>query len=347
MGKILAFSFTFMIGICGYYIFKFLKIPNPSLLGAIFATGILNITGYYPEFHVWLVSFAANVVIGMMLGRQIDRNFLKRVRELFIPVISTAAGMVILSLVCGMTFFKLALVSMRTALIASSAGGIAEMMVFGLSVGADIPVIATVQIFRVVIFLTLIPFISFFDKKSKNRNILEKINTELKEPVLFRGKDYIPLIVISLIGATLAHHCHIPAGAMIGAMLASGIFAILIKRTYSYTPNLGVVAQIGLGVVIGNSITPNVILQLRFVLLPTIVTTIVMLLCCIAIALILQRVTGWSITTCLLCAAPAGLSQIAVYSEEIGADSFTTAVFHTVRLTTIVLVYPWIILIVS
>lgn len=347
MEKLLAFSFTFMIGACGYYILKFLKIPNPSLLGAIFATGVLNITGYYPEFPVWPVSFAANVLIGMMLGRQIDIYFFKRVGELFIPVISTAVGMVVLSIICGMTYFKLASVSMKTALIASSAGGIAEMMIFGLSVNADIPVVATVQIFRVIVFLTLIPFIPFFDKKSNNRNRSDRINMGLADTLFFRGKDYILLTLVSIIGAVITDNCHVPAGAMIGAMLASGIFAIMIKRTYSYAAELCIVAQIGLGVVIGYSITPKVLLQLRFVFLPTIATTVVMLLCCIVIALALKRVTRWSITTCLLCAAPAGLSQIAVYAEEIGADSFTTSVFHTVRLATIVLVYPWIIIMMS
>ena len=336
-----------MVGVCGYYISKFLRIPNPSLLGAMFATGILNICGYYPEFPAWPVSFAANVVIGMMLGRQIDRNFIQKVRELLIPVFSTAIGMVALSLICGMTFYKLAPVSMKTALISSSAGGIAEMMIFGLSVNADIPVVATVQIFRVVVFLTLIPFIPFFDRRKNRKNGMVTNNIGLANTIFFRKKDYIPLAIISVIGAAIAYHCHIPAGAMIGAMLASGTFAILIKRTYSYPVNLRVLAQIGLGVVMGYSITPNVVFKLRSVLLPTVATTVVMLICCIVIALILQRVTGWSLTTCLLCTTPAGLSQIVVYAEEIGADSFTTSVFHAVRLTTIVLVYPWIILLVS
>ncbi len=55
-------------------------------------------------------------------------------------------------------------------------------------------------------------------------------------------------------------------------------------------------------------------------------------------------VSGWDILTCLLCTAPAGLSQITVFAEEIGADSFTASVFHTVRILSIVSIYPWLVL---
>jgi uncharacterized membrane protein AbrB (regulator of aidB expression) len=42
--------------------------------------------------------------------------------------------------------------------------------------------------------------------------------------------------------------------------------------------------------------------------------------------------------------APAGLSQIGAFTEEVGADPFTASVFHTARIVGIVSLYPWIVL---
>jgi uncharacterized membrane protein AbrB (regulator of aidB expression) len=50
------------------------------------------------------------------------------------------------------------------------------------------------------------------------------------------------------------------------------------------------------------------------------------------------------LTLCLLCTAPAGLSQITVYADEIGVDSFVATAFHTVRILSIVAIYPMIFL---
>jgi len=131
---------------------------------------------------------------------------------------------------------------------------------------------------------------------------------------------------------------------MLGAMLASGCFAIFLKRSYCYDTRLRIAAQIGLGVVMGQRMTYAVVSQLGQILVPALATTAVMLVGCIALAFLLRKLSGWDILTCLLCTAPAGLSQITVFAEEIGADSFTASVFHTVRILSIVSIYPWIVL---
>jgi len=128
------------------------------------------------------------------------------------------------------------------------------------------------------------------------------------------------------------------------ALLTSGCFALLLKMSYCYGTRLRIAAQIGLGVVMGQRMTYAVVSQLGQILVPALATTAVMLVGCIALAFLLHKLSGWDILTCLLCTAPAGLSQITVFAEEIGADSFTASVFHTVRILSIVSIYPWLVL---
>lgn len=344
MYQFFGFLVTYAVGFAGYLLFKKLRIPTPALLGAIFATAAMNIAGFYPSFPLWPVSYAANVAIGIIIGRQIDRNTLSKMKELLPYVFGFAVGLIALSLFCGGIFYKLTDVSLKTALIASTAGGITEMMIFGMSIEADLAVIACVQLFRIIAALVVIPYIVRFaahritplgqDSQTSGRLIFER----------FTRIDYIFLVLCAATGAALGLYLNIPAGGMLGAMLASGAYAIFISKQYSYDIRLRYIAQIGLGLVMGQRMTYEMVAQLRWVLLPTIATTAVMLAGCVALAFLLHKLSGWDILTCLLCTSPAGLSQIAIYAEEVGADAFTASIFHTVRILSIVITFPWIVL---
>lgn len=343
MEQLFGLLLVFTVGTLGFLLFKIARVPNPALLGAMFTTGVLNITGLYPSLTLWPISFTANVVIGILLGRQIDRNFLKKVKDVSLYVILMAAGLIVLSLICGFTFYKLTDVSLKTSLVATSAGGITEMLIFGMSIDADLPIVACLQLFRVVIFLTLIPFISTIGKGKispmHHHDIKNKYTT-----ACFNIHDYFLMIMFAFVGGGIAVYMDIPTGAMLGAMLSAGFFSVIVKKTYCYDTKIRMAAQIGLGVVMGQRMTYSIVTQLSSILLPALATTAVMLVGCVFLAYLLHKISGWDMLTCLLCAAPAGLSQITVFAEEIGADSFTASLFHTVRIVSIVTIYPWIVL---
>lgn len=344
LGELVGFIMTFGVGGAGFLLFKKLGIPNPALLGAIFSTGLLNITGHYPYFSTGYVAFAANAVIGVMLGRQIDRNILRRMKELFFYVFSVGTGMIFLSLVSGYALYWMTGLPLETALIASSAGGITEMVAFGLSVDADVATVAFVQLFRVVTFLAIISYFPALAGKKQNHYSERRKILVLPSQQQFALRHYFVLAAAASGGAVLANAIHIPAGPMLGALAASGCCVLLLGRVYAFDTRLRYAAQICLGLVMGQKMTPDVAAQLGKLFLPAAATTLVMLLGSVALAFALYKTSRWDLTTCLLCTSPAGLSQITVFAEEIGVDSFTAAVFHTVRILGIVSIYPWIVL---
>jgi membrane AbrB-like protein len=131
---------------------------------------------------------------------------------------------------------------------------------------------------------------------------------------------------------------------MLGAMLASGAFALSINKKYGFNVQLRNIAQIGLGLAMGQRISPNFTALLGSLLVPALAVTALMLAGSTLLAFVLYKTTDLDITTCLLCSAPAGLSQIGAFAEEIGADPFTASVFHTARIIGIVALYPWVVM---
>ncbi|MDR1482516.1 MAG: AbrB family transcriptional regulator [Synergistaceae bacterium] len=343
-----AFCLVYALGSVGFVVFKFLRIPNPALLGSMFATGALNIAGYYPRLSTRLISFIANAMIGVMIARQIDGTVLRHMRTLFRSVLIQTIGMLALSLACGGAMYAICgtaaggKISLSTALISGAAGGITEMTVFGMSVNADVAVIALIQLFRVVTALTLIPYLSIIGEKMGGRK-KNKTSSDRALPKFSRG-DYALLALCSMTGAVIGFWLKVPTGTMLGAMIASGAVAISINKRYGFDVKLRYIAQIGLGLAMGQRISPDFTALLGSLLIPALIITALMLVGSTLLAILLYKTTDFDLTTCLLCSAPAGLSQIGAFAEEIGADPFTASVFHTARIVGIVTIYPWIVL---
>lgn len=347
MHPFFAFCLTFFVGTIGFAVFRLCRVPNPAMLGSMFATGVLNVAGYYPDFATGFVSFGANLLIGVMIGRQIDRGVFSRVVQLGKPIVVQMIGIYGLSLACGYGLYVMGHgeITLATALISGAAGGITEMIIFGMSINEDVAVIAFVQLFRVVISLSIIPYVAMAcERFGYGVNTSDKEKSEQIKMAMYRRQDYIPLALAALSGSFIGVYLNIPSGGLIGAMLACGAVSLVINRYYKFPAGIRYFAQICLGLVLGQRMTPEIVGQLGDLFLPALTTTIIMLVGCTLLAFLLRHNTGWDMLTCLLCSAPAGLSQITVFADEIGVDSFLASVFHTVRIIGIVALYPVILM---
>jgi membrane AbrB-like protein len=334
---------TFAAGYAGFLLFRYSKLPNPALLGSMFMTGLMNVAGYYPVFPTAGISFTSNVLIGVMLGRQITRGIFSKIYSMAGYVLLQVTGILMLSLTVGYVLYKMTGLPIATALLSGSAGGIAEMSAFGLSINANAVIIALIQLFRVVIFLSLIPYLSLRAQKAGLGTPVQAEKKDRPDMAFFLRKDYVLLTPVAFLGAWLLTALNVPTGALIGAMIACGAFSIYLGKAYRYDMNLRSLAQVGLGLVMGQRMTDETFILLGRLFLPVLVATTVMLTGCIAMAFLLHKTSGWNLVLCLLCSAPAGVSQITSFADEIGVDSFTVSVFHSVRIVSIVCLYPWII----
>lgn len=342
--QILGFCMALGAGCAGFLLFRLIRFPAAAVLGSMAATGALNVYGLIPHFNAAPVSFVCSVGIGLILGRQINRKVLGRVKSLLRPVLVQVGCMLLLSLACGYIFYLLAAgrgISLGTALVSSTAGGLTEMLVFGLSIGGDVGVIAFVQLFRIVTFLTLIPYSAKLARKLGDRR--ESVqNAAASNLADYSRRDYLLLVPMVFAGGYLGLRLHIPAGAMLGSMLFAGLLSVMLNKKYNNKSAVRALAQIGLGLVMGQRVDAEILSRLAALFLPVLGVSAVMLAGCVLLAFVQYKTTKYDLTTCLMCSAPAGMSQIALYAEETGTDVFTVSIFHTARLVSIVIIYPWL-----
>ena len=343
MENIYRFFFVFFVGFLGFLISRRLKIPTPAIIGSIFATGILNAAGYYPEIKMEKFSLLVKIATGVMLGKEINRSFFRHIKNIAAYVLLFTAGMFAASVATGYTIYYLSDVSLATALVGGASGGIIGMVTFGMSIRADAVPILFMQIFRLILAVTLYPWIALLVGKAvPGKTTKPRLQSSAED--LFSWKyDYVFLMGTAFLGAWLFDTLEVPNGIIIGPMLLCGLLSVCIRKTYKFSPKVRYTVQIALGVIMGQSVTPDVAGELHRLIFPALVSSVVMLAGSMLLAAILYKITSMDVVTCILCTSPVGLSQIVFISDEMGADGLTTSIFQICRVLSIITFYPWIV----
>ena len=340
-----------LAGVCcaGFVVLRFLRFPTPAFLGALTAAGALNYFYLYPvDLSLVTVSFLAKVGLGVTLGRRFDRTVILALRELPVPALVTAVWMMGASLLSGFVLHAWSDLPLNTALIGSAAGGVMEMAVFAMALGANAVTVTFIQLFRLIVSVMVIPWIARGWSRHLRTQGLPVGNRTAPTPVYgtqgrFNAGLYALMAAAALTGGWCFEHLGVPAGAMIGSMAGAALVVAPSGRACPVTPHLGSLCQMALGAVMARSMTHDIIVALGELFLPLFLPTVTLMLLCLTLSFVLNRLAGWDSVTCLLATMPAGLMQVVPLAEEVGADVVKVAMMHTVRLISIIVFLPWII----
>jgi uncharacterized protein len=141
-------------------------------------------------------------------------------------------------------------------------------------------------------------------------------------------------------GGCLFSWLQFPAAGVMGSILAvagARIGGIQLRRP---PDDLRTVAQLGIGILIGTTFNPQTAVQLAHNFLPVIGTAVALVGSGLVLSRALQHTLGLDTQTALLACSPAGLSQMAALSEELGSQTFIVSIFQLTRMLTVVLVLP-------
>jgi len=150
------------------------------------------------------------------------------------------------------------------------------------------------------------------------------------------------LIAGSIFGA-LALKTGIPAAPLAGALIGASILSISGKVDIAEWPiGTRTILEIGIGTVIGTSLTKDSIVDLQTLWKPAILITFTLVMTGLAIGLWTSRLLKIDVITTILGAAPGGISGMSLVGSEYGVGA-AVATLHAVRLITVLLILPLIV----
>lgn len=148
------------------------------------------------------------------------------------------------------------------------------------------------------------------------------------------------LLSIGAAGALAAHFAGLPAGMVIGALIASGIYRLSGGQIGKWRHRYGTVGRLLLGAFIGASFTREAVKPLTQAIGPMCLLISTMLATGLVLGWAVSRISGVSLATGLLSSMPGGLPAMTAMAEDMGADATVVAVIHFSRLLTILLLIP-------
>lgn len=157
-------------------------------------------------------------------------------------------------------------------------------------------------------------------------------------------QDTLPLfrtIAVAVIGGFIGYKLRIPAGPMVGSMLAVAA-ASLTKFDLAPLPALTKpVVQVALGALLGLGLRKVSFSQLISLLLPAAVIISILLLAGFLTAFILNRFFGLDMMTAIFSSTPGGMTELSIIAADMNANAPIVAILQVIRLmAVIVLVVP-------
>ncbi len=340
-----------VLGTAGFGLFRKLRLPLPALLGSLFATGALAAAGAFPNVSIGGISFFCKIAIGIMTGLRIDRRSVRLLKTFVVPTILVCCWMIGTSIVAGALLAWTSHTDLPSAMIGSATGGVTEMAIFALSQNYDVATVTFVQVFRLVIVILVTPLIARIWRRRIGERLAPRESCAARTSPDDLGPPCEPfgmadLAVVAFFSIALGmffDHLHVPAGPLFGGMIAVGAVGLARNRTTPFPTWLRNAAQIGLGFAIAQRFDHATLALLPRLLVPLLLPTAFLLTSSVVLALLLQRVSGWDVMTCLLSTSAGGLSQMVVIAEEYGADPLKVGILHTIRYLTIIAVMPFLI----
>ncbi|MBC7359733.1 MAG: AbrB family transcriptional regulator [Desulfacinum sp.] len=147
-------------------------------------------------------------------------------------------------------------------------------------------------------------------------------------------------LVLGTLGGYVGMKLKIPAGVMIGAMLAVIAFKVATRVDWTLPRGFPFVLQVMLGITIGASFQMEMVRALTKVAVPVVVSTLVLVTVGMILAFIFAKSGIIDSGTAYLGTSPGAMSPLIVLALESGKDATVITCFHFFRVVFIILTMP-------
>ena len=326
------------------------------MVGSIAGVTALNIA-FNAAYLPITAKVIAQITAGAYIGCGVTKSDIYRMKYIYKPAIVLLASYLALNMALGITISIIGRLDLITSFMCAVPGGISDVPLIAVDMGADVSKVVVMQFVRMAAGVGVFPgLIAALNKseqiKPDNSNISDKVenkNAEHKDCVsqntVLKDKRHNPAIctvAVALICGMLGKLMGIPSGALLFSML--GVLVFKLFNDLAYIPMWAKrLAQVLSGAYIGCSVDYNSLLEMRYLLIPALVLLTGFMANSIITGRILHRFFGLSLKEGMLAATPAGASDMALISADIGVQSPDVIVLHIIRVTFVVAVFPQII----
>ena len=311
----------------------YFNIPLAWMLGPMIVTSIATLAGLKVVMPKIALS-SILIILGLHIGNYIDQNLFNQM----INWIWTSAIMLIYIITCILIVSKYlqkyAAYGEKASIFSSAPGALGPLMILAENEKTDLSQVATSHLIRLIIIITVIPFII--------------VNNTGSEALLLDNFDYICknhlnlilLIIASLFFIFIFDKIRVPAALLSGTLFASGLLQITDIASYKLPDASINFCLLILGASVGCRFAEKTVKEIANNSLHSIFATTILVLLSLLAAYVATFFVDTNILTLILSFSPGGIYEVAVIAIAFDLDPDFVAFHHIIRLLFILFTVP-------
>ena len=329
-----------LISIPSAAIAEFFKIPLAWFLGPMLATSLASLMGLKVKMPRLILS-AILIILGLYIGNYIDKDLFSQMHQWVWTSLIMLIYIIFSVLIVSKYLEKFSKYDKKTSIFSAAPGALGPLMILAEDEKTDLSQVATSHLIRLIIIITIFPFIvnSFYDVRGVEiaQEIIENQNLS----------HLIILIISSIIFIYFFDKLKIPAALLSGTLVASGFLQITEIAEYKISPNIIDFCLLILGSSVGCRFADKTFTEIGRNALHSFVATFLLVVLGFIATLVAGLIIDKNFFTLLLSYCPGGIYEVAVIAIFFDLDPEFVSFHHIIRLLMILFIVPIILKIIS
>ena len=336
----LQFITVIIISIPSSLVADYFNIPLAWFLGPMLITSLAALMGLKVKMPRLVLS-AVLIVLGLYIGNYIDKSLFAQMHQWIWTSLIMLAYIIVSVLIVSKYLQIFSKYERKTSIFSAAPGALGPLMILAEDEKSDLSQVATSHLIRLIIIITIFPFIvdSFYEVE--NLKVYDEVLTNKNLTHL------LILILFSIIFIFLFDKLKIPAALLSGTLVASGFLQITDIATYQISPDIIDYCLLILGSSVGCRFAEKTFSEIGRNALHSFVATFLLVVLGVIAALSAGLVIDKNFFTLLLSYCPGGIYEVAVIAIFFDLDPEFVSFHHIIRLLMILFIVPIILKIIS
>ncbi len=328
------FALVIIISIPSAIFAEFFNIPLAWFLGPMLATSVASLFGLKIKMPKLVLSIIL-ILLGLYIGNYIDKSLFSQIHQWAWTSLIMLIYIIISVLVVSKYLQVFSKYEKKTSIFSAAPGALGPLMILAEDEKkTDLSQVATSHLIRLIIIITVFPFIvdSFYSGE-----ILEDSEKILEDQNIYH---LVLLIMSSIILIIFFDKFKIPAALLSGTLLASGFLQIAEIATYKLPPNIIDYCLLILGASVGCRFANKTFGEIANNAWHSFIATFLLVILGLAAAFVASLVIDKNLFTLILSYCPGGIYEVAVIAIFFNLDPEFVSFHHIIRLLLILFIVP-------
>ena len=327
------FLIVMLISIPSAILADFFNIPLAWMLGPMITISVVALKGVKVKMPKLALS-SILIILGLHIGNYIDQSLINQMKEW----VWTSAIMfiyILLSIFIVSNYLqKYSGYKDKTSIFSAAPGALGPLLILAEYEKSDLSQVATSHLIRLIIIITLFPFIVVNFSNAEATNVIKFNYLEQNH------FDLLILLTGSILLILLFDKIGVPAALLSGTLVASGVLQISEVASYKLPEQSIDYCLLILGASVGCRFADKSLNEVAKNTFHSFVATILLIILGVIAAIIAGYFIDVNFLTLLLSFCPGGIYEVAVIAIAFNLDPNFVAFHHIIRLLMILFTVP-------